>query len=100
MNVPAAARKGDQGIPHCSGYTISAGSGDVYINGIAAARQGDNSTPHLKPGPGQPPCSTHSASISRGSESVFVNGKALARVGDPLAGCTSVAQGSPDVFAG
>jgi hypothetical protein len=24
----------------------------------------------------------------------------LARVGDPLAGCTAVAQGSPDVFAG
>ena len=98
--MPAAARKGDQGIPHCSGYTISAGSGDVFINNIAAARKGDNSTPHLKPGPGNPPCSTHSASISRGSSTVFVNGIPLARVGDPLAGCTSVGQGSPDVFAG
>jgi uncharacterized Zn-binding protein involved in type VI secretion len=98
--MPAAARKGDQGIPHCSGYTIAAGSGDVFINSIAAARQGDNSTPHLKPGPGKPPCSTHSASISRGSSTVFVNGKPLARVGDPLAGCTSVGQGSPNVFAG
>ena len=73
--MPAAARKGDQGIPQCSGYTISAGSGDVFINSIAAARQGDGSTPHLKPGPGKPPCSSHSASISRGSETVFVNGK-------------------------
>lgn len=98
--MPAAARKGDQGIPHCSGYTIAAGSGDVFINGIAAARQGDSSTPHLRPGPGKPPCSPHSAVISRGSGTVFVNGKPLARVGDPLAGCTAVAQGSPDVFAG
>ena len=98
--MPAAARKGDQGIPHCSGYTIAAGSGDVFINSIAAARQGDGSTPHLKPGPGKPPCSPHSASISRGSETVFVNGKPLARVGDPLTGCTAVSQGSPDVFAG
>jgi uncharacterized Zn-binding protein involved in type VI secretion len=31
---------------------------------------------------------------------VFVNGKALARLGDSLSGCTSIAQGSPDVFAG
>jgi len=76
------------------------GSGDVFINNIAAARQGDSSTPHLKPGPGKPPCSTHSAAISRGSSTVFVNGIALARVGDPLSGCTAVAQGSPDVFAG
>jgi len=98
--MPAAARKGDQGIPHCSGYTIAAGSGDVFINGISAARQGDSSTPHLRPGPGKPPCSPHSAVIARGSSTVFVNGKPLARVGDPLAGCTAVSQGSPDVFAG
>ena len=98
MNVPAAARKGDQGIPHCSGYTIAVGSGDVYINGIAAARQGDNATAHLLPG-GRT-CPVHTPPISRGSETVFVNGQPLARVGDPLAGCTAVAQGSPDVFAG
>jgi uncharacterized Zn-binding protein involved in type VI secretion len=96
--VPAAARKGDQGIPHCSGYTIALGSEDVFINGIAAARKGDNSTPHLLPG--SPSCPAHTAPISRGSETVFVNGRPLARIGDPLAGCTSVSQGSPDVFAG
>ena len=96
--MPAAARKGDQGIPHCSGYVIAAGSEDVFINGIAAARQGDNSTPHLLPG--GPSCPAHTAPISRGSETVFVNGQPLARIGDPLAGCTAVAQGSEDVFAG
>ena len=86
--MPAAARKGDQGIPHCSGYTIAAGSGDVYINGIAAARQGDNSTAHQLPG--SPSCPVHTASISRGSESVFVNGKPLARVGDTLSGLSLI----------
>ena len=96
--MPAAARKGDQGIPHCSGYTIAVGSADVFINGMAAARQGDNATPHQLPG-GRT-CPTHAPPISRGSETVFVNGQPLARVGDPLTACTSVAQGSPDVFAG
>lgn len=96
--MPAAARKGDQGIPHCSGYTIDTGSEDVFINGIAAARQGDNATAHQLPG-GRT-CPTHAPPIAQGSESVFVNGKALARLGDPLSGCTSIAQGSPDVFVG
>ena len=96
--MPAAARKGDQGIPHCSGYTIAVGSADVFINGIAAARQGDNATAHQLPG-GRT-CPTHAPPIAQGSESVFVNGKALARLGDPLSGCTSIAQGSPDVFVG
>ena len=96
--MPAAARKGDQGIPHCSGYTIAVGSEDVFINGIAAARQGDNATAHQLPG-GRT-CPTHAPPIAQGSESVFVNGKALARLGDPLSGCTSIAQGSPDVFVG
>jgi len=96
--VPAAARKGDQGIPHCSGYTIDTGSEDVFINSIAAARQGDNATAHQLPG--GTTCPTHAPPIAQGSESVFVNGKALARLGDPLSGCTSIAQGSPDVFVG
>ena len=96
--MPAAARKGDRGIPHCSGYTIAVGSGDVYINGMAAARQGDNATAHQLPGGQSFP--THAPPISRGSSTVFVNGKPLARIGDPLAGCTAVAQGSSDVFAG
>jgi hypothetical protein len=96
--MPAAARKGDAGIPHCSGYTIAVGSGDVYINGMAAARQGDNATAHQLPGGRS--CPTHAPPISRGSGTVFVNGKPLARVGDSLAGCTSISQGSSDVFVG
>ena len=95
--MPAASRKGDQGVPHCSGYVIAAGSSDVYINGIAAARQGDIVTGHLLPGL---PCPAHAPPIAKGSRTIFVNNRPLARVGDPVAGCTFIAQCSPTVFAG
>jgi uncharacterized Zn-binding protein involved in type VI secretion len=96
--MPAAARKGDAGVPHCSSYTISSGSESVFINGQPAARVGDSSTSHLKPGGSS--CPTHVATISQGSSSVFINGRAAARIGDALSGCTSIAQGSSDVFIG
>lgn len=95
--MPAVARQGDQGVPHCSGYTIAGGSSDVFVNSRPAARQGDNSTVHLRPGGNR--CVPHSATITGGSNSVNVNGRPLARVGDTLSGCTSIAQGSPNVIA-
>ena len=95
--MPAAARKGDQGVPHCSGYVIAMGSGDVYINGIAAARKGDSVTAHILPGD---PCPVHAPPIAQGSGTVYVNNRPMARVGDSVAACTSIAQGSPTVFAG
>lgn len=95
--MPAAARKGDAGVVHCSGFTIATASGDVFVNGRGAARRGDSSTSHQKPGS---PCPTHTSSISGGSGTVFVNGRAAARVGDGFGGCTSVAAGSGDVFIG
>lgn len=95
--MPAVARVGDAGVAHCSGYTIATGSPNVFINGRAVARQGDMSTTHLRPGA---PCVPHAAPIQSCSSTVFVNGRGLARVGDTLSGCTSIAQGSPDVFAG
>ena len=91
------ARLGDQGVPHCSGFSIAQGSATVFVNLKPAAGLGDLSTPHLRPGK---KCQTHVAPISSGSSTVFVNGKPLARVGDGLAGCTSVATGSATVFAG
>jgi len=96
--MPAAARKGDAGVPHCSGYTIASASSDVILNGRGAARQGDVSTGHLRPGGKK--CLGHVAPISRGSSSVFINGRPAARVGDPLAACTAVATGSSDVIIG
>jgi uncharacterized Zn-binding protein involved in type VI secretion len=55
-------------------------------------------TVHLLPGGKS--CPAHAASISSGSGSVFVNNKGCGRVGDGLSGCTMVAAGSSNVFAG
>lgn len=95
--MPAVTRIGDADVAHCSGMTRAEGSPDVFVNGIAVSRQGDNNTSHKLPGV---PCPSHAAPIAVGSTTVFVNGKGLGRVGDAISGCTSVAAGSPDVFAG
>ena len=95
--MPAATRIGDADIPHCSGMTRAKGSPNVFVNGIAWSRQGDVNTVHKKPGV---PCPPHTAPISTGSTTVFVNTKGAGRVGDAITACTSVAAGSPNVFAG
>ena len=95
--MPAVTRVGDADVAHCSGMSRAQGSGNVFANGRPISRQGDKNTVHLKPGS---PCPPHSASISSGSSTVFVNGKGCGRVGAGLGGCTSVAAGSPNVFAG
>ena len=96
--MPAATRIGDADVPHCSGMTRAVGSPNVFVNGIAWSRQGDVNTGHLLPVP--PICPSHSAPIAAGSSTVKVNGKGAGRVGDAISGCTSVAAGSPNVFAG
>ena len=95
--MPAVTRIGDADVTHCSGMTRAGGSSDVFCNGIGISRQGDNNTGHLLPGA---PCPSHSAPSATGSSTVFVNGKGCGRVGDSISGCTSVAAGSPNVFAG
>ena len=95
--MPAATRIGDADVVHCSGMTRAEGSPDVYVNSIPWSRQGDNNTPHLLPGS---PCPVHAASIAIGSTTVFVNRRGAGRVGDAISGCTSVAAGSSNVFAG
>lgn len=95
--MPAATRVGDADVAHCSGMTRAQGSPDVYVNGIPWSRQGDVNTTHLLPGV---PCPPHAAPIAVGSTTVFVNGKGAGRVGDAISGCTSVAAGSSNVFAG
>ena len=62
----------------------SSGSNDVFTNGAKTVRIGDTTSC------GDP--------ATGGSSTVFVNGKGCGRVGD--ATCTSVAAGSPNVFAG
>jgi len=93
--MPAVTRIGDADVSHCSGMTRAQGSPDVFCNNIPISRQGDNNTGHLLPGA---ICPGHSAPITTGSPTVFVNGVGCGRIGD--ATCTSVAEGSPNVFAG
>jgi len=95
--VPAVTRIGDADVAHCSGMVRARGSTNVFVNSIGVSRQGDNNTTHLLPGV---PCPSHSAPIAKGSSTVFVNGKGCGRVGDAISGCTSVAAGSSNVFAG
>jgi len=95
--MPAVTRIGDADVAHCSTPARAAGSSNVFVNNIPVSRQGDVNTVHLLPGN---PCPPHAAPIAVGSTSVFVNGKGCGRVGDAISGCTSVAAGSPNVFAG
>ena len=95
--MPAVTRIGDADVPHCSPMTRDEGSTNVFANGIGISRQGDNNTSHLKP---PAVCVGHEAPIETGSTTVFVNGKGCGRVGDGITGCTSVAAGSSNVFAG
>lgn len=95
--MPAATRIGDADVVHCSMPVRAEGSPNVFVNGIPWSRQGDNNDVHLLPGV---PCPAHAAPITIGSTTVFVNGKGAGRIGDAITGCTSVAEGSPNVFAG
>lgn len=95
--MPAVTRIGDADVPHCSPMVRAQGSGNVFANNIPISRQGDVNTVHLLPGS---PCPSHAAPITIGSTTVFVNNKGCGRIGDALSGCTAVAAGSPNVFAG
>lgn len=95
--MPAVTRVGDADVAHCSGMTRAVGSGNVFVNNIAVSRQSDVNTGHLLPGS---PCPSHAAPITTGSSTVFVNNLGCGRVGDAISGCTSVAAGSSNVFAG
>ena len=95
--MPAATRIGDADIAHCSGMVRAQGSGSVFVNGIPWSYQSHVNTVHLLPGS---PCPAHNAPITTGSSTVFIEGLGAGRVGDAISGCTAVAQGSPNVFAG
>ena len=96
--MPAATRIGDADVVHCSGPKRFQGSPNVNVNGIPWSRQGDINIPHLLPC--SPVCCTHVAPIASGSSTVIVNGRGAGRIGDGISGCTSVAAGSSNVFAG
>lgn len=93
--MPAAARKFDIGIPHCSPYVIESGSPDVFINGLPAARMLDPVTEHAGN-----KCEPHAPLIAIGSTSVMINGLPAAYLGSYVFDCTFIATGSFDVFVG
>ena len=66
-------------VAHCSGMTRTAGSSNVFCNGIGVSRQGDNNTTFIIK-----LFVNISVNRFRGSGTVFVNGKGCGRVGDSI----------------
>lgn len=95
-----AARLGDVDVIHCTVPIRAMGSSNVLINFRPASRQGDFNTVHLKPCGCPPCCCPHSAPIAAGSSTVYINFRQAGRIGDPIAGCTWVGSGSPNVLIG
>ncbi|MBQ7154856.1 MAG: PAAR domain-containing protein [Synergistaceae bacterium] len=95
--MPPVTRLGD----NCTGHDSwpprpsTSGSPDVFVNNIPAHRQGDSWAVHCNP---VPQC--HASVLAAGSSTVYCNGMQLGRIGDPVACGSSVAAGSPDVYAG
>ncbi|MEL3922125.1 type VI secretion system PAAR protein [Aeromonas enteropelogenes] len=91
-----AAKVGNIGTDHDGFHptAITAGSPDVFIDGIPAARVGDPLAPHDKPN--HPP---HPRKIASGSSTVLVNGKPLAITGGAV-DCGGVIIGSGTVIVG
>ena len=91
-----AAKVGNIGTDHDGFHptAITAGSPDVFIDGVPAARVGDPLAPHDKPN--HPP---HPRKIASGSSTVLVNGKPLAITGGAV-DCGGVIIGSGTVIVG
>lgn len=91
-----AAKVGNIGTDHDGFHptAITAGSPDVFIDGIPAARVGDPLAPHDKPN--HPP---HPRKIASGSSTVLVNGKPLAMTGSAV-DCGGVIIGAGTVIVG
>ena len=97
MTLPAT-RIGDLDIVHCSVPVRAMGSPNVFVNFRTWNRMGDFNFPHLLPC-GET-CCVHAAPIAKGSSKVYVNGRGAGRVTDYVLGCTAVATGSKNVYAG
>ena len=97
--MPAVCRGDsvDCDVVHCSKPQRDQRSDNVKVNGTGISREDDHNTVHFKTGI---PCPKHTAPIATGSTTVFINGKGCGRIGDAVSGCTSVASGSENVFAG
>jgi len=97
--MPAVCRgdKVDVDLFHCGLPRRLGMSANVIVNGTGISREGDLNTLHKKP---PAPCPKHAKGITTGSNTVKINGLGCGRIGDSITGCTSVAEGSDNVFAG
>jgi len=99
--MPAVTRYTDNDLAHCSAMTRDGKSDNVFVNTLGVSRKTDLNTSHKN-------CNDndeHTTAIKLGSTTVTVNGLGIGRIGDIVAegdveNCTSVSQGSPNVFAG
>lgn len=91
-----AVKVGDIGTEHDGFHPtkVTAGSGDVFIDGQPAARIGDPLEPHDKPKHPK-----HGRTIATGSSTVFINGKPAALTGGKI-DCGGVTIGSGTVNIG
>ena len=87
----------DVDVVHCNVPHRLERSPNVFVNSIGISRQGDKNHPHeaIKLF-----CDLHQAAITTGSTTVFINSRGCGRIGDDVSGCTTVASGSPNTFAG
>lgn len=94
--MPPVTRLGDV----CSGHGCwpsrpnDTASPNVYANNIPIHRQSDHWVVHCCP----PPC--HDGVLAAGSPTVYINNLQCGRIGDPVSCGSTVATGSPNVFAG
>lgn len=101
--MPAVTYLGARDVFHCSAPRRNGASANVFV-GIGSEKigiscEGHPNTKHKFP-KGLKGCPKHAKRITTGSLTVKVNGRGCGRVGDAITACTSVAQGSPNVFAG
>ncbi|WP_051177192.1 type VI secretion system PAAR protein [Halodesulfovibrio aestuarii] len=91
-----AVKVGDIGTEHDGFHPtkVTAGSGDVFIDGQPAGRVGDPLEPHDKPKHPK-----HGRTIATGSSTVFINGKPAALTGGKIS-CGGVTIGSGTVNIG
>ncbi len=95
--MPPVTRIGDNNTGHdaCPPVPLSAGSPNVFANGIPVCRIGDPYVVH-----GCPAHVPHTPHLAAGSSTVLVNGIPVSRIGDAVDCGGAAAQGSPDVIIG
>lgn len=95
--MPKVSRLGDSSTGDPCGAPprdSTGGSPNVYTNKIRTHRKTDQWAPHACPS--SPP---HGAATTGGSPDVYVNGLPIARVNDTISCGSTIAEGSPNVYA-